>query len=123
MQIVSVCATVLILVILFAGGLAIGSEAYDFGFRIFAEPAMADADKGKDVSVQITDTMSAMDIAKLMEEKGLCRSSTLFYVQIELSDYKNMIRPGLYTLSTSMNAEQILSVIGAKDTNEEGKQN
>lgn len=115
MQIVSVCATILVLVILLAGGLAVGKEAYDFGFRIFAEPAMTDYASAKEVSVQITESMGVMDVAKLMEEKGLCRSYLLFYTQTMLSDYSKQIKPGLYILSTSMDAEQILATIAPKE--------
>lgn len=118
MHIVKICATIMILVIIFAGVVYFGRGTYDFGYRIFAEPAMTTIGNGVEVTVQITEGMSNREIAKLIERKGLCRSANLFWVQLELSDYRKSIKPGMYVLKTDMTADQILVLIGS-DANEE----
>jgi len=87
--------------------------AYDFGFRIYAEPAMSE-EPGRIISVAITDEMEAMEIGELLENKGLIRDAKLFYVQEAVSEYKDKIEPGIYDLSTAMTAEEMLSTMGSK---------
>lgn len=86
--------------------------AYNFGYRVFAEPPVSEG-TGLDISVAITDDMSLMDIAKLLENQGLINDAKLFYVQEKVSEYKDMVKPGMYTLNTSMTAEEMLAIMGA----------
>ncbi len=116
MRIVKICARVLVLVVLFSGAVLIGRGSYDFGYRVFTETAMDNVNEGRQVSVQISKGMSNKDIAALMEDSGLCESKNLFYVQLELSEYKDEIKPGLYVLSTSMKPEEIIGVLGGKNS-------
>ena len=93
-----------------------GQKAYDFGFRIFTEEAMSPA-PGRDVAVTIVQGDSTMDVGKMLEEKGLIRDYKLFYVQKKCSVYDDDIKPGFYTLNTSMTAEDMFAIIaGKKDT-------
>ena len=55
-------------------------EAYDFGYRIFAEDPVS-PEPGMTLSVAIVEGKSAMDIGKILEEKKLIRSAYLFYLQ------------------------------------------
>ena len=97
-----------------------GEEAYDFGFRIFTEEAMSPA-PGREVAVTIVQGDSTMDVAKMFEEKGLIRDYKLFYVQKKCSVYDADIKPGFYTLNTSMTADDMFAIIaGRKD--EEGEE-
>lgn len=97
-----------------------GQEAYDFGFRIFTEEPMSPA-PGREVAVTIVQGDSTMDVAKMFEEKGLIRDYKLFYVQKKCSVYDADIKPGFYTLNTSMTADDMFAVIaGRKD--EEGEE-
>ena len=97
-----------------------GEKAYDFGFRIFTEEAMSPA-PGREVAVTIVQGDSTMDVAKMFEEKGLIRDYKLFYVQKKCSVYDADIKPGFYTLNTSMTADEMFEIIaGRKD--EEGKE-
>ena len=94
----------------------IGQEAYDFGFRIFTEEAMSPA-PGRDVAVTIVQGDSTMDVARMFEEKGLIRDSKLFYAQKKCSVYDADIKPGFYTLNTSMTADDMFAIIaGRKDS-------
>ena len=82
-------------------------EAYDFGYRVFTQPALSPA-PGRDISVAITDGKTEKEIAELLVEKGLTEDELLTYVQILASEYKDRIEPGVYTLSTSMTTEEMM---------------
>ena len=98
-----------------------GQKAYEFGFRIFTEEAMSPA-PGRDVAVTIVQGDSTMDVGEMLEEKGLIRDSKLFYVQKKCSVYDDDIKPGFYTLNTSMTAEDMFAIIaGRKDEGKEGE--
>lgn len=93
---------------------------YDYGYRIFTEPAMS-AGEGREVRVTITESMSALDIGELMEQKGLSRDAKLFALQYLLSEYKEDVKPGTYDLSTAMTAEDIMAaMVPPKQETEEG---
>lgn len=104
-------------VIYFVYNTAVG--AYDYGFRVFAEPPMEEA-PGTVVNVVIADGTSSTEVGKLLVEKKLVRDAKLFNVQEVLSEYKDKIRPGAYELNTSMTAEEILAVIAAEPETVEG---
>ncbi len=98
-----------------------GQKAYDFGFRIFTESAMSPA-PGRDVAVTIVQGDSTMDVGRMFEEKGLIRDAKLFYVQKKCSVYDDDIKPGFYTLNTSMTADDMFAIIaGMKETDGEGE--
>ena len=62
--------------------------------------------------------MSARDIGALLEKKGLVRSADLFAVQLKLSSYSKKIKAGVYTLSTSMTAKDMMQVMSADEVTE-----
>ena len=70
-----------------------------------------DTEPGKDVVVTIEPGMSKSEIGQMLEDKGLIRDAQLFVFQVYLSDYKNSIVPGTYTLNTSMTAKQMMIAI------------
>lgn len=109
----------MIMLILIYGAVRLCSVSYDYGYRLFTEPAMEEK-PGRDVLVQVKEGMSDRDVAKLMEEKGLVRDANLFYVQVILSDYKDAIKPGVYTLNTSMEPKELMIAISPepKETGE-----
>lgn len=82
-------------------------EAYDFGYRVFTEPAVS-PEPGREVSVAITDGKTEREIASILYENGLVRDEKLCFVQILASEYKDTIEPGLYTLRTSMTTEEMM---------------
>lgn len=98
-----------------------GKTAYDFGFRIFTEEPMS-PEPGRDVSVTIVQGDSTMDIAELFEETGLIRDAKLFYVQKMCSEYNGDIKPGFYTLNTSMTAEDMFALIAGKEGEEQSEE-
>ena len=96
-----------------------GQKAYEFGFRVFTEEAMSPA-PGRDVAVTIVQGDSTMDVGEMFEEKGLIRDSKLFYVQKKCSVYDADIKPGFYTLNTSMTADDMFAIIAGRKETKEG---
>lgn len=98
--------------------------AYDYGYRIFEEPAMSSGE-GRVVAVTILEDMSAKDMGILLKQKGLIRDEKLFILQYYLSEYKKELLSGTFELSTAMTVEEMLKtmtvepVIGEEETQEE----
>lgn len=86
--------------------------AHDFGYRVFADEPMSVAG-GRTITVGISEAMKIKDIAKMLEEKGLIEDANLFIVQELLSAHHNEIVPGIYDLSTSMTAQEMIAVMSA----------
>ncbi len=97
------------------------TAAYDYGYRVFTEPAMAFGD-GRIISVSVAQDASALDVGKMLQEKGLIRDGRLFMIQEFLSEQHGKIQPGIYDLNTNMTAQQILEVIAPEETDEEETQ-
>ena len=85
-------------------------KAYDYGYRIYSEPPMAEGD-GIDVVVNIPMGSSVADTGEILKDNGLIRDDKLFYMQELLSDYHGKLEPGTYTLNTSMTAEEMLAAM------------
>ena len=99
----------LVLLVVYAT-IGVSKVAYDFGYRVFTEPAVAEA-PGEDVVVQIKEGMSARKLGQMLEDKGLVRDGNLFYLQLKLSAYSKKMEPGVYTLNTSMTAKEMMVAI------------
>lgn len=84
--------------------------AYDYGYRIYSEPPMAEGE-GIDIVVDIPMGSSVLDTGGILEEHGLIRDSKLFFLQERFSDYHGKLEPGVYTLNTAMTAEEMLAVM------------
>jgi len=97
-----------------------GSEiCYEYGYRVFTEPAMTSEDRARTVRVTITSDMSAMDIGTLLESNGLVRDAKLFTVQYYLSEHLKEVGPGVFDLNTSMTAEDIMAAMVQEKPEEE----
>ena len=66
-----------------------------------------DETPGRDVTVSVTADMSEHDIGKMLKEEGLVEDANLFYAQLKLSAYSGKLKPGVYTLNTSMTAREM----------------
>ncbi len=107
--ITKVVVTVLVVYYVYQGALL----AYDYGYRIFAEPAMTTEDAGWDVKVTVAMGSSVKEVGELLQGKGLIRDANLFYLQNLLSEYKDEIKPGTYILNTSMTAKEMMEIMAA----------
>lgn len=105
-MLVKIVLSAAVIIIVFK--LAVG--AYDFGFNLFADIPV-DEGEGRTVSVVISENQDTMDIAKMLEGKGLIRDAKMFYIQEKLSDYKDQIASGTYELNTAMSIEEMLVVL------------
>ena len=65
--------------------------------------------------------MSAMEVGKMLEERGLIRDANLFVLQELLSENHGKMQPGIYDLSTAMTAEEMMDVMAA-DAPKEGEE-
>lgn len=125
-RIIKIAGTFLIVLLVVYGTLRASMVAFDFGYRVFTEPAMADK-PGTTVVVTIEESMGAMEIADALFEKGLIRDVNLFWLQYQLSAYKGDILPGTYSLNTSMTPKELMVEMAevaaeAKDLDEESVQ-
>lgn len=105
-------------VVLFAFRTA--TEAYNFGYRVFADQPVS-VSGGRTMSVSVAEGESVKEIADMLQEKGLIEDAKLFVVQELLSAYRGKITPGIYDLSTSMTAQQMLEIMsGGEEEDETG---
>lgn len=105
-MIVRIAVAAVIIIVVFK--LAI--SAYDFGYQIFADVPVSEGE-GRTVNVVVSEGQSIKELAKILEQKGLIKDAKVFYIQEQLSDYKDMLKPGTYELSTAMNSEQMLEIL------------
>lgn len=107
--------TVLAVFVIYQGALT----CYDFGYRIFMEPAVSSGE-GRTVTVTIPKGMSAQEMGELFQKKGLINDANLFVLQYYLSEFRKDIQPGTFDLSTAMTAEEMMEVMATlKETEEE----
>lgn len=119
--VISVCETVLklaaiaiIAMLIYRGALL----AYEYGYRIFEEAPMSTGE-GREVTVTIPEGMSAKEMGELLYMKGLIRDEKLFQLQYHLSEYKESLLPGEFTLCTNMTVEEMLKAMTVAPVTEE----
>lgn len=109
--------TVLAVYLIYCGA----TICYDYGNRIFTEPAVS-AGEGRTVTVAVTEDMSPSDIGKLFESRGLVRDARLFTLQYYLSEYREDVGPGVFDLSTSMTAEEMMAAMVVPEEEEDSEE-
>lgn len=117
LRILYTCIIALLFVLIIFGVVRLSVAAYSMGYRILTEEPM-DKAPGRDVIVEVEKGVSPLKLGKNLEEKGLIRNAYLFVIQMKLSAYANKVQPGVYTLSTSQTARemlQIMSTVTEKD--------
>ena len=95
--------------------------AYDYGYRIFGEEA-GDAEPGRDVTVEVTESDSPQDVGQMLEQKGLIRDATLFVIQEKLAGLENGIAPGTYNLNTAMTVEEMMEIMATASRETESEE-
>ncbi|MBQ7777032.1 MAG: endolytic transglycosylase MltG [Lachnospiraceae bacterium] len=112
--VLAVCETVLkivaigvVVVMIYRGAII----AYDYGYRIFEEEPMASEEDARQVVVVIPEGMSAKEMGELLFMKGLIRDEKLFQIQYLLSEFKEDLLPGEFTLNTAMTVEEMLEAM------------
>lgn len=108
---------ILVIVLIAFVVLQLSTTAYDIGYRVYTEPAMDEA-PGRDVLVEVERGMSAWELGTILEEKRLVDNRIIFVIQLKVSAYANDIKPGLYTLNTSMDARKMMQIMTKEEIEE-----
>lgn len=108
MRVLSISISVLFGVLVICGLYQLGLKCYDFGYRVYTEPAVSQEQSTEQI-VQITENMETMELADLLAEKGLVRDARLFYLQAKLSGFD--LLPGAYKVSASMTARELMAAM------------
>lgn len=88
------------------------TAAYDYGYRVFTEQPVS-LGEGRTISVNVEDPVSVKAVGQMLEERGLIRDANLFVIQELVSESHGKIQPGIYDLSTSMTAQEMMAVMAA----------
>lgn len=108
-----------ILILVAAGIYKLGEYAYFYGYSIVSDAPM-DTEPGRDVSVNYTEDMGAEELSKLLERKGLIHDADIFRIQLKINKYEEKLKPGEYTLNTSMTVREIMKAMtGSGEDGEE----
>lgn len=112
--VLSIAFKIVIFAVIVMGVIRLGSLAFSYGHAVFQEEAL-DEMPGRTIQVTVEEGSSAMDIAKLLERKGLVEDSKLFYLQILCSKYAKTMEAGTYTLSTAMKPRELMAVMSGEE--------
>ena len=104
--ILKVAAAVWIIMIIYRGAIM----AYDYGYRVFEEPAMSEGE-GRVVSVTVTENMSPKEMGQLFLSKGLIRDDRLFVLQYYFSEFRKDLKTGDFEFSTAMTVEEMMEAM------------
>ena len=96
--------TILILLIVRAGG-----QAYTFTYRLFGSVRMDTI--GMNVTLQVTENDSEMNVASKLELNKVIPDKYSFYFKTKLA--KAELQPGEFVVNTSMDYDEILAVLTA----------
>ena len=113
-MILKVAVAVVIIMAIYRGTIM----AYDYGYRVFEEPAMS-VGEGRVINVTITENMSAKEMGQLFLSKGLIRDEKLFIVQYYLSEFRKDLKTGDFELSTAMTVEEMMEAMTKEPVEEE----
>jgi len=95
---------------------SVGKDAFAFGAKVFNEQSVDSGSANREVEVTIPNKITTRQLTDILYTKGLINDKNVFYVQVELSDYKNKFIEGTYTLGTSMTPSQIMETLTAETT-------
>lgn len=104
--IIKVAVAVLIIMMIYRGAIL----AYDYGYRVFEEPAMS-AGEGRAIVVTIPEDMSPKEMGQLFLNKGLIRDDRLFVLQYYFSEFRKDLKTGDFELSTAMKVEEMMEAM------------
>lgn len=107
----AVIKVVLLIIILFLL-IQYSKVAYSYGRGIFNQTAVSSGE-GEYFNVTILEGESVSELADALEGAGLIKDAFLFRLQEYFSEYHGLEQPGVYTLSTAMTPNEMLSIICA----------
>ena len=117
---IGIVARLLIAFVLIFFLIYIGRVAYSLGYEAFSQNAVSSAEEGHDVTVTVTEDMSTSDIWEMLRKAGLIKESeNAFRLQDMMFGLDGKIRPGEYTLNTSMTVNEMYQIMSAEPEEEE----
>ena len=114
-MIVKVILAILVVMLVYKGAVT----CYDFGYRVFNEPAMCGEDEEpEEVTVAIVAGKSVKQVGTILKNKGLIRDVLLFQIQELISGEHGNMQPGVYTFTTDMTAKEMIIMMaqGSSET-------
>lgn len=101
-----VCIIVLLLAAIRSYGLI--GDAYDFGYGLFAEPAMSEP-PGREMVFYVEEGETSSEVISNLVQAGLIKDG--FSFRFKLLFYDKAIQPGEYLFNTSMSGKEILGYL------------
>lgn len=107
---------IVILNLIFYGLVAFGAVqvchlSYSFAYDILGDTSM-ELPPGEDKLFTVTESQNEFTVAKNLEEMDLVKNKYSFYLRMQLKKTDTTeLKPGSYTLNTSMPYDEILHVI------------
>lgn len=114
LRVVFICLRVAIFVAIVLGIVYLGQTTYHYTHEIFSDEAFEEA-PGKDVVIKISEEVSAKQLAKVLEEKGLIENAVVFQLKMKMADFDDTIKAGSYELNTSMTPSEMFKVLSGQD--------
>lgn len=109
--VLQICWNILFYTVIIIAVFRLCSVVYDFSYEIFGD-VRVEAAPGRDMAIEVRTGEGTMGLSKKLENKGIINDRYTFYVRAKLSTgSRRPILPGSYKLNTSMNYDEILSVI------------
>lgn len=93
-----------------------GTEIYDISYQVFGSKGGPEA-TAKEVQVQIGKGEATMNVARKLEQSKVIDNKYSFYLNAKLME--RMIMPGTHTLNTSMNFNDIFTVLATPQQEED----
>lgn len=94
----------------------VGSVIYDTSYQVFGNEGTVESD-GVDVYIKIDQGETTMNVASKLEQNKVIDNKLSFFIHAKLKEYT--IMPGIFTLNTSMNYDEIFAVITVPKLEEE----
>ncbi len=107
--IASASVKVVVLVIIVFVVVRAAAVAYSFGYGIFVDQPMATGEQSRTVDVTILEGSSVYDMSRQLEAVGLVSDANIFFVKVKLAGAGGDLKPGKYTLNTSMRPSDIIA--------------
>lgn len=116
--IVSISVKMVVYILIVAATFELAKLGYETGEKVFSDKGYKEA-PGKNISVTVTSDMSTMDVAKILEDKGIIEDKYIFFIQSFL--YEGDFKEGKYKLNTSTSPEDIINILSSENIEGENK--
>lgn len=95
---------------------SVGTKGFEFGAKVFNEHSIDTESTAREVEVTIPEKVTTRQLATILYNRDLIEDVNVFYVQVELSDYKGKFVAGTYKLKSSMKPTELMAALCATST-------